>query len=139
MHSTIRVDNTISYLNTDLDLASAEDLHPLAEALHSSGLFPLHIAFGEDGLWHATLESEADHGEPETNIASMPAAVESLSLPHRNRWNTCTLREFNVGYDCGAEPWAFNQSLSPSLLGRVAAACVALRITLYPNRPIRHE
>jgi hypothetical protein len=59
------VDSTITYLNTDLDLASAEDLQPLVAALQAAGTFPLHITRGEDSLWHATLETEAEHSEPE--------------------------------------------------------------------------
>jgi hypothetical protein len=73
------------------------------------------------------------------NIASILAAVEALSVPLRNRWDNCTLRELNIGCDCGAEPWAFNQGLSPHLLGRMAAARIALRLTLYPDRPIPSE
>ena len=137
--STARVDNIISYLNTDLDLASAEDLHPLVDALQSAALFALSVTLGQDGRWYATLETEADHAEPETNIDSMLAAIEALDVVNRKRWDECTLREFNIGYDCGAEPWAFNQGLSPNLLGRMAAARAALRITLYPDRPIPRE
>jgi hypothetical protein len=40
---------------------------------------------------------------------------------------------FNIGYDCGAEPWAFNQGLTAELLGRMAATGASLRITLYPG------
>ncbi len=43
-------------------------------------------------------------------------------------------REFNIGYDCGAEPWAFNQGLSAHLLGRMATAGASLRVTIYPDR-----
>ena len=46
----------------------------------------------------------------------------------------CTTREFNLGYDCGAEPWAFNQGLSSELLGRIAAVGASLRLTIYPDR-----
>jgi hypothetical protein len=64
----------------------------------------------------------------------MLAIVESLNEPIRSLWDRCTRREFNIGYDCGAEPWAFNQGLSTALLGRLAAAGASLRITLYPDR-----
>ena len=122
------------YLNTDLDLVSSEDLTPLAEALEARGLFTLHVEPRDDGLWYATLETGIQHGEPESNIAAMVEAVESLNERHRTRWSRCTRREFNVGYDCGAEPRAFDQGLSSSLLGRVAALGASLRITLYPER-----
>ena len=46
------------------------------------------------------------------------------------------LREFNIGYDCGEEPWAFNQGLSAETLRRVAAVKASLRWTLYPDRQV---
>ena len=123
-----------SYLNTDLDLTSADDLTALAAALQAAGVFPLHVTRGEGGQWYATFETEEQHTEPEPNIAAMLAAVESLAPPLRSAWAGCPRREFNSGYDCGREPWAFNQGLSAGLLGRVAAAGASLRVTLYPDR-----
>jgi hypothetical protein len=133
------MDNTICYLNTDLVLTSPNDLTELATIFESQGIVPLHVTRGDDGLWYATFETYADethaqHTEPEPNIAVMVAVVESLGEAHRSVWQGCTRREFNIGYDCGAEPWAFNQGLSCALLGRIAAVGASLRFTLYPNR-----
>jgi hypothetical protein len=128
------MDNTISYLNTDLDLTSAEDLTALAAAFEGGGVPPLHVTHGADALWYATFETSAQFAEPEPNIAAMLAIVESLARPLRSMWDGCTRREFNIGYDCGDEPWAFNQGLSPDLLGRMAAAGASLRVTPYPDR-----
>lgn len=128
------VNGTIHYLNTDLDVTSAEDLTALAAAFESRGFFVLHVTRRDDGLWYATFEVLDQHTEPEPTIAEMVAAVESLGDPHRSVWQGCTLREFNIGYDCGAEPWAFNQGLSCELLRRIAAIGASLRLTLYPDR-----
>lgn len=87
-----------------------------------------------DGLWYATFETSAQFAEPEPNIAAMLAIVESLARPLLSVWDGCTRREFNIGYDCGAEPWAFNQGLPAELLGHMAAAGASLRVTLYPDR-----
>ncbi len=64
----------------------------------------------------------------------MQAVIESLVPPLRSVWAGCSQREFNIGYDCGLEPWAFNQGLSADLLGRMAKAGASLRVTLYPDR-----
>lgn len=124
----------ISYLNTDLDLISQADLTELASQLESLGVSPLHVTLGGDGRWHAIFETDHQHAEPEPNIDKILTAIESLAEPLRAIWNQCDLREFNIGYDCGEEPWSFNQGLSPQLLGRMAAVHASLRITLYPNR-----
>jgi hypothetical protein len=96
------VDGTISYLNTDLDLISSDELTALAAVFESRGVFPLHVMRRDDGLWYATFETEDQHTEPEPNIAAMVVVVESLEEPHRSTWLGCTRREFNIGYDCGA-------------------------------------
>jgi hypothetical protein len=128
------MDDTISYLNTDLDLISADELNALARAFEAGGVEPLHVTLGHDGLWYATFETDKGHDEPEPNIAAMLAVVESLTEQLRSVWDGCTKREFNIGYDCGAKPWAFNQGLSAALLGRMVAAGASLRVTIYPDR-----
>jgi hypothetical protein len=127
--------STITYLNTDLDLISSDELTALATVFEARGLFPLHVSRRDDGLWYASFETQDQHTEAEPNIAALVAVVESLAEPHRSMWSGCTRREFNIGYDCGSEPWGFTQALSSGLLGRVSAVGASLRITLYPARP----
>ncbi|HSF31172.1 MAG TPA: hypothetical protein VLK82_11975 [Candidatus Tectomicrobia bacterium] len=126
------MDDTICYLNTDLDLTSGDDLTALAAVFEAQGVSPLHVTHGEDGLWHASFETDEPHEQPDANIAAMLAVIESLAEPLRTVWSGCTRREFNIGYNCGSKPWAFNQELSSQLLGHMATAGASLRITLYP-------
>jgi hypothetical protein len=127
------VDNTICYLNTDLDLVCQQDLNELARAFQVRGNHVLHVTEGDDGQWYATFESGEQHSEPELSIAQLLSVIETLPEPLHARWMQCTRREFNIGYDCGEKPWAFNQGLSTDLLGRLAAVGASLRITLYPD------
>jgi hypothetical protein len=127
------VADTIRYRNTDLDLASSDDLKELAASFKAFGVPPTHVTLGGDGQWYATFNTEEYHDQPEPNIAAIVTVVESLEEPIRAIWRRCTRREFNLGYDCGARPWAFNQGLSSSLLGRIAALGADLRFTLYPT------
>lgn len=128
------MDRTICYLNTDLDLISTEDLTALAAAFEGRGAPPIRVTHETDALWYATFETTAQFAAPEPNIAAMLSIVESLAQPLRLMWDGCTRREFNIGYDCGGKPWAFNQGLPADLLGRMAAAGASLRVTLYPDR-----
>ena len=89
---------------------------------------------GADGLWYATFETSTQFAEPEPNIAAILGIVESLARPLRSVWDGCAQREFNIGYDCGDEPWGFNQALPADLLARMAAVGASLRVTLYPDR-----
>lgn len=124
----------ITYLNTDLDLVSDHDLRMLANALDAGGVYPLHVTHGDDGRWYATFETRGEPHEPETHIAAMLLVVEALAPDARREWEQCSQREFNIGYDCGAEPWGFNQGLSAPLLQRMSEARASLRITIYPDR-----
>jgi hypothetical protein len=43
------------------------------------------------------------------------------------------------GYECGAEPWGFQQEISSATLARIAALDASLRLTLYPETPPGHK
>jgi hypothetical protein len=129
------MDGIIQYLNTDLDLTSAQNPAQLVAAFEAGGVRTLYgITHSHDGFWYAMFETDKSHNEPEPNIEKMLSVVESLEASLRSIWDGCVRREFNLGYDCGDEPWAFNQGISSKLLARMAAAGASLRITLYPDR-----
>lgn len=124
---------TIQYLNTDLDLICDVDPAVLASEFESRDLVA-HVTPGDDGLYYALCEGSNDT-EPEPNIARLLDAIEALSVPARELWDRCSKREFNIGYDCGDEPWSFNQGISNHVLRRMAECGASFRITLYPHRP----
>ena len=123
----------IRYLNTDLDLISATDPAVLVSELESRGLY-VHVTLGSDHLYYVLCE-DANHAEPEPNIRRMLDAIEGLSKDGRAVWCQCSKREFNIGYDCGDEPWAFSQGLSNDSLKRMAVSGASFGITIYPRRP----
>jgi hypothetical protein len=124
----------IRYLNTDLDVISSEDLTQFAAALESHGLLTLHVGRGGDGLCYATFETSQAHDSPEQTIEAMLGVVEAFTQPERDIWSGAVKRLFNIGYECGSEPWAFNNGLGNAVLRRIAASGAALQITLYPPR-----
>lgn len=123
--------NALCYLNTDLDLTSANDLTSLTVALEKKGMFALHSARGEDGVWYATFEIDYQSTEPEQTISAMLTAIESLRKPLRTIWSGCKSREFDIGYECCGKPRQLRQGISCELLARMATVEAALRITLY--------
>jgi hypothetical protein len=127
------------YINTDLDLFSTVDLTPLTAAFESQGVFALHVTSREDGCWSAILETDAQYEDPESNIAAILSVIEKFDEPERGVWQSLKLREFNIGYDCGIEPWAFNQGLSNALLQRVAEVGASLRVTSYPSESLHKK
>ena len=128
----------IQYLNTDLDLICDIDPTPLVAELDALDLYADIVQTPHDGtgLWHVLCEDNSDTTEPERNVIGLLDAVDLLTEVAFAIWERCTKREFNVGYDCGDGPWAFNQGLSNDTLRRMAACGATFRVTLYP---FRHE
>jgi len=109
------------------------DPSKLASELEAYGL-TAHVTPGDDGRFYVLCEDYNDN-EPEPNIKRLLDAVDALSDESRELWSRCSKREFNVGYDCGDEPWSFNQGLSNDVLRRMSNCGASFRITLYPHRP----
>ena len=97
-------------------------------------MFALSAIQRDASSWDATLELEGSFAQPESNIDAILTAVESLPPDAMKIWSACTVREFNLGYACGDEPWAFTNQLTSPTLARMAALGASLRLTLYPFR-----
>jgi hypothetical protein len=87
----------------------------------------------EEWLDKFKLECAEGYDEPEPEIAALLAAVEALDPPMRSTWVAGSLRVFDLGYDCGLEPFAFRQGLSAETLARLAAVRATLRFTLFSD------
>ena len=137
------MDGITQYLNTDLDLLSADDLTALAAAFEVRGLMPTRVIRYHDGQWqwHARFcgntTGDEWYDEPEPTIAAMLAVIEALDPPLRSAWAGCSRREFDIGYECGREPFHFHQGLSAGILARLVAAGASLRVTLYADQDRR--
>ncbi|MCA9044861.1 MAG: hypothetical protein KDA69_11110 [Planctomycetaceae bacterium] len=123
----------IQYRNTDLDLVCDVAPSPLVTEFDAHDLY-VHVQAGDDGLFYVMCEGD-NESEPELNIVRLLDAIDALSELGREVWRRCSKREFNVGYDCGDEPWSFNQGLSNDVLRRMADCGATFRMTLYPHRP----
>jgi hypothetical protein len=119
------------YVNTDLDVVAPCDLGPLVSALERRCVSPLHVSLGEDGQGRATFETDRYYEHPEQTIAALLDAVESLAGAALDVWNVCTVREFDLGYDCGEVPWKVSVALAHGTVQRVSTAGISFRITLY--------
>ena len=120
------------YLNTDLDLNSEHDLGAIAKYLGDRG-WSIHFAEQHPhGYWLGVFEHPNGHEvEPEKAIAAMLGVIDDFPQGLRLHWAECSKRDFNIGYQAGAEPHAFEQTISNDLLRRVAAAGASISTTIY--------
>ena len=127
------LDGVIRYLNTDLDLRSAEDLTTLAAVFRSYGMWQNHLIQEEDGNWFAVFETGDCCADPNQTITRLLDMIESLAPEHKTIWSRCTQKEFNIGYQCGTTPQSFTQGVSSDVVARMAAWGASFCITLYPD------
>ncbi len=73
--------------------------------------------------------------DPDSDISKILDGLDGLSEASRKLLAQNKRFDFNAGYDCGDEPWAFSHTLSNRTLTRLAAYGATFGITLYPFRP----
>lgn len=129
------------YLNIDLDLVSALPLDALVEALEKAQLHRVNGWKDNAGREHQGWEVNGyiDSSGPAPTIETLLVAIETLPESALAAWNTCEVRAFDIGYNCGEEPWGFHQEVPAELLARMAALDISLRLTLYPEHPPGHK
>jgi non-ribosomal peptide synthetase component F len=126
------------YTNTDFDLKSHLPFEFLRDELAASCTL-LHYTLGDDGNWHAIVESsypDDDHGDNRTasmDIRLILNALARLSDQARSELNNCYMREFNLGFDCW-DTWSYLHSLPCDVVRDIADLSCTLAVTLYPMR-----
>lgn len=119
------------YLNTDLDVVSAGSPRALERQLAKLNMIALRSE-RQDGLWYSIFETDGCQASPSATITVMLDALESLTGAALECWRMARSRDFNIGYDCGSQPWGFTSRLPAGLLKRVAAVNANVVVTLYP-------
>jgi hypothetical protein len=118
-----------TFLNVDLDLASAEDLAPLVDAL-APDVHALHV--GRVGRRHrATLELRGQPRTPDSAIRRLVAAVRQLPPRQRARWNRATRRDFNVGIQAAATPRSREFAIDAATVAAVGGVGGRIVVTVY--------
>ena len=124
----------IRFLNVDLDVRSDRSLRSVTEDLALRGMFNLRTADEEAGEQFACYELDGQASSAHQVLVAMLTILERMSPDAREAWDASTAREFNLGYDCGTEPWAYNDGIGPDVILRISELGGALRITLYPEQ-----
>jgi len=118
----------IKFLNVDLDVSSKHSIRELTSHLINHGLY--NLSEPQDGT--ACYELDEPTSSANGALSLMLDVLEKLPPDALRAWKTSTRREFNLGFDCGTEPWAFNEPIEPEIVRRISALGGCFRITLYP-------
>lgn len=125
-----------AYANTDLKIMADEAPSALKAAFDRHGYCDLWERQSEEGQWEGTFETAKQYNKPDPNLADFLTVIETLEAAELSQWEACTLREFDIGYHAGLEPFSFSQSLSEETIRGLASVGASLRITVYaPEKP----
>jgi hypothetical protein len=122
--------NEPQFRNVDLEVSSASELQWLVEEL-GEDVVNLYCGSAR-GHFLATFETATVHGDPDTLIGHFCNLVENLPGERRRSWDETFLKVFNIGFDGGHGPSAYQSDLRPDTLAAVARIGASLRITIYP-------
>lgn len=124
------------YANTDFDLKSETAFDTLHREL-SSRCLVLDYGQGDDGHYRASYESDGDGNSPVAgagrDIILIVDVLNKLSDNAKAELESCYLREFNIGFECG-DTWGYVHSVPHNAITSAANAGCSLAVTLYPMR-----
>ncbi len=124
------------YANTDFDLKSETPFDTLNDELERACCV-LHYTQDEDGHWFSIVEAvhedDTSNRNAELDILEILDAINALSPAAKLEYDSCYLREFNLGFNCW-DTWAYVHRLPHSVVKAVANAGCSLAVTLYPMR-----
>ena len=136
------------YVNTDLELEADFNLSGFVASIVTQEFYPLSEPKETDGRWYVPLEISppcdesagnwcSNHTDPESCIRAMLDLIESFDESKMSIWDSCTRKDFDIGYDGGPDSPYICQELSPETIARIARLGAGLRITVYPaNMPV---
>ena len=120
-----------TFLNVDLDIWSET---PLERLVHAFGrqVVVLHVG-EENGRWGAHVEhvTSGSRGDVDTAIQRLVRIVERLPADVRQVWDGAERREFNVGIQSGATPYASEFRVEPGTLEAIGRVNGRLAFTIY--------
>ena len=122
----------IRYLGAELDVESRNDLSPLLNDLGQDVIILHHGPINE--MSHASFQlAQACYAGPDETIEGYCSLIENLSSESKAIWDSCFVRVFDIGFECGTSPSRYRFELRPLTITRVAAIGASVAFSLYPE------
>ena len=119
----------ISYITTDLEFDSPNDLSDIIEELGDSVSVHLNEWVGDVyrvalGVGHCDTRSDEA-------VAFYCSLLEKLSDSAKVSWNRCTRRVLDIAFESGTEPKCETYELSRELVRRASDLGLSIAVTIY--------
>jgi len=126
---------TITYIATDLELDSGEDLSELVEEFGDRVNLHLNQWVEETyrvclGLGFVDLDGDSEM-ELENTLTWYCSLVESLSEDSRKTWDASSRRVLDIAFESGMEPKCQTFEIPPELFRRISDLGMTIAVTIY--------
>jgi hypothetical protein len=122
-------DDTISFLNVDLDIYSRSRLDALAAAFGNK-MVVLFVG-RELHRYSAHLEVAGNTKSADATIQRICKLVRGLPRASRKLWDAAITRDFNIGIQAASRPRAFEFVLDARTVQKVASLNARIVVTVY--------
>ncbi len=119
----------ISYITTDLEFDSGENLSRLAEELEGSVIVHLNEWVGD--VYRVVLGIADSDTSAADAVSFYCDLLEKLSDAARALWNGCTRRVLDIAFEGGTAPESVTYQLPEPLVHRLSALSIGIAITIY--------
>jgi len=122
----------ICFLNVDLDIESKHDISAIIKDFGDK-VFILNDEPYSEGSHNLSVELYGRCGdqEPEGLILDYVELIKNFSDDAKDAWNKAHKKSFDIGYECGFQPYSINNQLSASTINAVASVNASVIFTLY--------
>ena len=119
----------ISYITTDLEFDSPNDLSDIVEELGDDVSVHLNEWVGD--VYRVALGVSHCDTRFDEAVAFYCSLLEKLSGPAKVSWHRCTRRVLDIAFESGAEPKCETYELPKELVCRVADLGLSIAVTIY--------
>lgn len=119
----------ISYIATDLEFDSANDLSLIVDELGEN--VSVHLNEWVGNVYRVALGTVGRDTHAEEGVAYYCSLLESLSDSAKTSWQQCSRRVLDIAFESGTEPKCESCELRADLVRRVADLGVSIAVTIY--------
>ena len=124
------------FYNVDLELKSRRSLVALADEFERMKAFILRNHW-YSGRYYLNLETDGCSDKIDATIKGLAKLVEDLSPQGKTLWNSCTVRDFNIGVACSGTRSTGYLRLKAESLAIIAKLDATVAVTVYPKRSLQ--
>lgn len=120
------------FLNVDLDIESKYDISAIIRDFGDK-VFILNDEPYSEGSYNLSVELNDSwcQQDPEGLILGYIELIKNFSDDAKDAWNRAHKKSFDLGYECGFQPYSINNELSNSTINAVASVGASVIFTLY--------